>query len=568
MIESSLVPLLPADSASTSIVDILFSRSQIAIACLDQAGAIIYVNPAFTQIVEDSTALSVVSFFKVTLGYEPRSPLQSAQYEYHDDESMGQPRWLDIILSPASVPIAIGGSTITAFATVRVDASRSEVSHLRSEVYRLTHDKLHDELTGLPNWLAMEQELDRAIKRPDKCRCSVLYMDLDGFKPVNDTLGHAAGDLLLIATAQRMRALVGDRGIASRLHGDEFAVLLNDVSLEDAVEFGKAVELDIKRPFTISDRIVNISATLGLVMLQDDHRIGETVLEDADAAMFAAKRQGRARVQVFDDAMRYEARRHAQLATDLRSAIRGNEFSLMYQPVIDMKSDRVEGMEALLRWQHPQYGEILPTEFIELAEKNNSILELGLYALRSACSYYAQFIAEMGPKSRHTLAVNVSGRQLKEASFVDEVQQIMDETGISGRRLLMEITESAIVGNERQVAETLKALRKMRVRLCIDDFGIEHSSLARLVKFPIEFIKIDRSFVYNPENPMTLAEEPLIGLIVSFAQNVDNVVIAEGIENERHVELLRNLGVILGQGFHYSKPLPPEQFLDYVKRKR
>lgn len=567
MIESSLVPLLPADSASTSIVEILFSRSQIAIACIDQAGAIIYVNPAFTQIMEDSRALSVVSFFKITLGYEPRSPLQSAQYEYHDGESMAQPRWLEIILSPVALPIVVGGSTVTAFATVRLmDASRSEISHLRSEVYRLSHDKLHDELTGLPNRLAMEQQLERAIKRPDKCRCSVLYIDLDGFKPVNDTLGHAAGDLLLIATADRMRALVGDRGVASRLHGDEFAVLIHDVSLEDAVEFGKAVELEIKRPYTISDRAVNISATLGLVMLQDDHRLGETVLEDADAAMFAAKRQGRARVQVFDDVMRYEARRRAQLSTDLRTAIRDREFWLMYQPVVDMKSNRVEGMEALLRWQHPQYGEILPTEFIALAEKNESILELGLFALRSACSYYAQFIAEMGPKSRHTLAVNVSGRQLKEASFVDEVQQILDETGISGHRLLMEITESAIVGNERQVAETLKALRKMRVRLCIDDFGIEHSSLARLVKFPIEFIKIDRSFVYDPENPTNLAEEPLIGLIVSFAQNVDNVVIAEGIENERHVELLRNLGVILGQGFHYSKPLLPEQFLDYVKK--
>ena len=424
---------------------------------------------------------------------------------------------------------------------------------------QLVHDAFHDALTGLPNRSLFVDHLKLAIARSARHKdvFSVLFLDFDRFKVVNDSLGHLVGDQLLIAMARRAEKCLRPGDTIARLGGDEFTILLEGLKSQDeAIHIAERIQRDLTVPFEVQGHKVFTSASIGIAPSTIGYSRPEDVLRDADTAMYSAKARGGCCYDVFDKTMHARAMEMLEMQNDLRQAIARNEFAVFYQPIVSLDTFHIQGFEALVRWKHPRYGLISPDRFIPMAEETGLIISIGEWVLRTACAQAKQWQEQYARDELITMSVNISRKQLDREDLVSQIKAVLDETNLDPRTLKLEITESAVMQNLAASSEILRQIRMLGVSLSIDDFGTGYSSLSTLHQFPISTLKIDSSFVSR----MTSGNEntEIINTIMSLARNLTMDVIAEGVETLDQVTKLRSLGCEAGQGYFFSRPLPVE----------
>ncbi len=424
---------------------------------------------------------------------------------------------------------------------------------------QLSHSAFHDTLTDLVNRERFNDRVSHALTRRSSSPVSVavLLLDLDDFKTINESLGHAAGDDLLIAVAKRIRKCLRPSDTASRLGADEFVILLEDIgSVSDAKVVVDRVTEAFEEPFVLASTEVSVKASIGIATNGDgsEDPDAEALLSHADAAMYVAKRNGKAGYEFFEPSMKLAVQQRLSLRADLQRAITREEFFLVYQPVVDLGSGRVMGAEALVRWEHPMRGIVPPLEFIPLAEETGLILQVGEWVLREACREAKAWETSLPshiPKLH--VNVNVSQRQLQHPAFVEMVRSALVDSGLDGTELCVEITESLLIEDSDSTVQKLNALKELGVQVAIDDFGTGYSSLSYLRRFPIDILKIDRSFIQSIERGVD--EAALAQAIVQLSQTFRMSAVAEGVELAEHHQKLLNWGCESGQGFRFSEPL-------------
>lgn len=441
---------------------------------------------------------------------------------------------------------------------VRMAGSQSDVTKRKLAEERLLHDAFHDALTGLPNRALFIDRVSRSLwraRRREDCRFAVVLLDLDRVKLINDSLGHLAGDRLLVAIARRIAQCLRAADSAARVGGDAFAILLDDLGdPSDAIRVVGRVQQAIHDPVSIGAEEVYTTASIGITFYSDRYDAAEEMLRDADTAMDAARDAGGARYQIFDRRMHERAVARLQLESAMRRAVDREEFRAHYQPVVSLDTGRLVGFEALLRWEHPERGIVSPGEFIPIAEETGLIHRLGRWILHEACAQMARWSREIEGARELVVSVNLSGRQLTEADLVARIVSLLEETGLEPARLTLEITESAVMQDPETASDRLAALRALGIGISIDDFGTGYSSLSYLHRLPLTALKIDRTFVWAM-GP-SARETQICQGIIALAHGLGLTVIAEGIETEEQRVQLRELHCRYGQGFLFAKPLP------------
>jgi diguanylate cyclase (GGDEF)-like protein len=421
---------------------------------------------------------------------------------------------------------------------------------------RLRYDATHDALTGLANRRLFRDRLAATLASGE---ATVLMVDLDDFKTVNDSLGHNIGDDLLVAVGDALCEAVGGDGLAARLGGDEFAVLVTDPAVDPEELVGR---IDAVLGSSLSEHRLLMHASAGIATAPAGTPL-DHLMRDADTALYAAKQRGKDNWVRFTAGMERPVVADAQLGADVRRGLEAGEFRVVYQPLVDLHLNRVIGVEALVRWQHPTRGVVSPADFIPVAERTGLIVPLGRFVLRETCRQAAIWLAEFGPEVLQKVGPNVSARQLHDPDFVDDVRAALADSGLPGSLLVLELTESAVLRGQ-QVSRTLHELHDMGVRLALDDFGTGESSLSLLRAFPASIVKLDKSFVDGieldePDTPEAMARQAVARAVIQMAGALDLDTVAEGIENEEQAERLRRLGYSLGQGFHLAEPMSPDK---------
>ncbi|HEX3101836.1 MAG TPA: EAL domain-containing protein, partial [Pyrinomonadaceae bacterium] len=431
---------------------------------------------------------------------------------------------------------------------------------------KLRYYALHDTLTDLPNRVSFMNHLKQAVERTEGnnyAKFAVLFLDLDRFKVINDSLGHAVGDKLLIAIAERLTSCVRPGDVVARLGGDEFTILLHrSGDLLEVANVAERLQSAISEPFRIDNYEVFTSASIGIVASSNVPRQAEDFLRDADAAMYRAKEAGKARYEIFDTEMHVRNMNLLQIETDLRHAVERNEFEVMYQPIVDLATGRVQEFEALIRWRHPKHGLVLPNEFVAVAEETGLIIPIGKWILEEACRQTAEW------QQRHTIplsiSVNLSAKQLMHPTLTSQVKDVLFASGLDAQQLKLEVTESTVMEHSERSLKVLSELDELGVDLSTDDFGTGYSSLSYLQRFPFERLKIDRSFVN------ILGKDEKSGLIVKtilmLGENLDIEVVAEGIETTQQLDILRSLGCKAGQGYLFSRPVTAEIAENFLRQ--
>ena len=423
-----------------------------------------------------------------------------------------------------------------------------------------------DPLTGLPNRTIFMDQLDRRIARPHDRKngtFAVYFVDVDRFKLINDSLGHLGGDEVLVGVARRLeRALrstdarLGSEHALARPGGDEFTILLDGLADgAEAHEVGELLVAEIAEPFAVRGRDLFVSVSVGLVMAADRYQHGGEMVRDADMAMYRAKSLGKSRCEIFDVSMLAVVERRLRVETDLRHALDRGEFSVYYQPIMELSGGQLQGFEALLRWNHPTLGVVPPAEFIPIAEETGVIVPIGHWVLREACRQLCAWDEEFARHPRLTINVNLSARQCMEPNLVSDVQRVLTETGLAPERLKLEITEGVVLQNCDAVESILNQLRGLGVQLQLDDFGVGYSALSYLQRFPFQTIKIDRSFVAAMKDS---GNTEIIRAIVALAGALKMEVTAEGVETAEQLKDLKGLSCEFGQGYYFDKPLTLE----------
>lgn len=455
--------------------------------------------------------------------------------------------------------VALGGIilVLTALAIWRV--LRALHAHAAAEA-RLVHQATHDALTHLPNRLLVQEHVTKALRRAAAAdrRLALLFLDIDHFKLVNDTMGHSVGDDLLMAVAERLKDNVRSHDFVARVGGDEFVVVLDDVNeVGEAMYAAEAIRCCFHAPFLVRDSEIYSSASIG-VTLTSGHDLSvtaETLIREADTAMYQAKAGGRDEVAVFDASMRDRVAERLALENELRHAVELGQLELHFQPVVRMPGGVVEGLEALLRWTHPELGQVPPAKFIPVAEDSGLIMEIGIWVLREACREVARWRRELPTAGSLHVAVNLSARQLRDPGLVDAVQDALLEHDLPPAALCLELTESLLMENPTAAAELLGSLHSLGVRLSIDDFGTGYSSLAHLKRFPVDHVKIDRAFVEGLQDEDS-SDESLVVAIIAMARALGMATIAEGVETTEQHQRLVALGCDFAQGYLFSRPVP------------
>jgi diguanylate cyclase (GGDEF)-like protein/PAS domain S-box-containing protein len=432
-----------------------------------------------------------------------------------------------------------------------------DVTSRRHMEEQLRHDALHDALTDLPNRLLFMERLTHAIlrsKRRSMYQFAVLFLDLDRFKVVNDSLGHHVGDDLLVVVAKRLQTCLREEDTVARLGGDEFAILLEDIEgVEDATRIAERIQVELSEPLSLSGFDVFTSASIGIALSSTAYERPEYLLRNADMAMYRAKAAGQAKFEVFDRAMHAQALTRLQLETDLRRAVDREEFTLHYQPIVSLATGKLDGLEALVRWRHPDQGWMAPDEFIPAAEETGIILPIGEWVLRTACVQARHWQDRYDLPDPLKVGVNLSAKQFSQPDLVEQIARALESSGLPAAQLRLEITESAIMENAESATALLARLKELGVQISLDDFGTGYSSLSYLHRFPLDALKIDRSFV------MRMHEDPrsaqLVQTILGLARSLGVAAVAEGVETKEQLEELKAIDCEFGQGYLFSRPL-------------
>jgi diguanylate cyclase (GGDEF)-like protein/PAS domain S-box-containing protein len=434
---------------------------------------------------------------------------------------------------------------------------------------KLKYDATHDVLTGLPNRKFFMSRLEEALERAQTDRdykASILFIDLDRFKFVNDSLGHQIGDELLIGIAERLRDCVRPSDTVARLGGDEFTVLVKGkYDNKEVIRIAERVQEKFSQPFNLSGHDVYSSASIGILHASPNHLTSEEMMRDADTAMYQAKRAGKARHEVFDEDMHQAAKEILQLETDLRRAVEREEITVYYQPIFSLTTEKIEGLEALARWNHPLLGDIPPDKFIALAEEIGLIDTLGEQILRKACLEIASLGNNSPGDSPLVLSVNLSCKQFAQPTLVHRIEKVLEETGFNPANLKLEITESVFFEHKDNAVKMLNQLREFGIEINIDDFGTGYSNLSYLMQLPISTLKIDRSFIAPIKGNGSNTE--IVKTIVSLARNLGMRVVAEGVETLAQIEELKKLDCEGAQGYYFSKPLSFEEVKHFLNEK-
>ncbi|MFH0915013.1 MAG: EAL domain-containing protein [bacterium] len=431
----------------------------------------------------------------------------------------------------------------------------------------LRQQAVTDSLTGLPNRTLFMAKLDGAVRharRHADALFAVIVLDLDNFKLINDSIGHLAGDVLLESVAVKLKRCVREVDTVARMGGDEFMILLNEISsTRDVLPVLERIQEELHAPVRFRQQEMFTSASLGVVIWEDSYRGPEDLLRAADTAMYQAKEAGRACYRIFDEEMHKSVLRTMSIETDLRTAIRQRDFSLAYQPSVDLKTGTITSLEALVRWRHPRRGTVFPDEFITVAENSGLIVPLGVLALEEVCGQLSRWRAPGNPAAGLPVSLNLSPRQLTETDFVRDVIQRLDEWRVSPESLVLELTETALIRDPLKSKHVMQELRRIGIRLCLDDFGTGWSSLLHLTTFPVQEIKIDRSFISKIAHNNTELE--IVRSITALAHTLGLTVTGEGIEYSEQWRLLEALGCDNGEGYYIGRPMAPEELLDYLE---
>ncbi|HEV7164357.1 MAG TPA: EAL domain-containing protein [Gammaproteobacteria bacterium] len=535
---------------------------------LSEHGSLVYVNRALATMLgykpDEMTGLT----FSTLLAPEDQAARESfdeshplpAGHELHELRLMhkdGKTR-VTTAITTAHVPYR-GKTAVTG--TVR------DVTLQKKSEQELVRSAYHDPLTDLPNRSFFTEKLQQVLENVGKRssdRFAVLFLDLDRFKLINDSLGHSFGDRVLVTIARRLRACLRPADLIARYGGDEFTILVENVTgLDDATAVADRVHEELARAITVDGHDVFTNASIGIVISAAHYANPDEILRDADTAMYRAKAAGKAGYVVFDDAMHESAKANLRLETELRLALQRSEFRVHYQPVMDLAANKLSGFEALVRWEHPTQGLLAPEQFLAVSEETGLIIPIGWWVMETACAQYAKW----RKKYKHlnddlTMSVNIANRQFAHWVLPQRVARVLDITGIKAKNLCLEITETVFMDNPDLAIETIARLKSVGVNLQMDDFGTGYSSLSALRRFKIDTLKIDRSFITGIERAR--ADRAIVRTITVLAADLGMDVVAEGIENARQVELLRALGCRKGQGYFFSKPMSTPDVEKYL----
>ena len=440
----------------------------------------------------------------------------------------------------------------------------------------LAHAAMYDRLTGLPNRTLLLDLVQKALARAHGSRglLALMFLDFDRFKLINDGLGHDVGDALLCEIASRLTSELrcGDSlgrpesgTAAARMGGDEFVVMLDPIrQAEDALVAADRLLAALARPYRLGPHEVFSTASIGIVVARGDYERAEDLIRDADTAMYEAKRAGKARYAIFDEEMRKRVQRRHLLENELRRAIEGEQFSLAYQPIVSLETGRLKSVEALLRWLHPAQGFISPAEFIPIAEESDLILHIGRWVLKEATRQMAEWVQRLGPAAPPTISINLSRKQFAQSDLAEQVHDAAENAGLSPSRIQLEITEDTFASDVPTAIATMNAIKNLGFLLAIDDFGTGHSSFASLHEFPADVLKIDRSLLIDIETSKQTAA--LVHALAILTNNLGLAIVAEGVERESEVIILRELGCHFGQGYYFARPLSPDAFAEFALR--
>ena len=439
----------------------------------------------------------------------------------------------------------------------RFAGSQTDVSERKSNEEQMIHDALHDTLTSIPNRTLLLDRIRQSLvrrKRYPKTSFAIIFIDLDRFRLVNESLGHIHGDELLQLISARLKETIPISDTVARLGGDEFSILLQDInSVRDVEVIAKDIQNLFSKPFVLGDREVFASASMGIAHSDNDYKTPEEILRDAELAMYRAKREGKSQSIVFQPQFRQSSLSPIDLDTDLRRALDRDEMELHYQPIISMRDRTISGFEALLRWSHRSRGVISPNEFIPLAEETGLIYDLGQWVLGKACKQIATWNKSKKKEDQLEISINLSSRQFSDPNLVEGIVENIEKSGFDAEFLKIEITESALMQNAQRSVSMLNQLKDLNIKVCVDDFGTGYSSLSYLHTFPIDTLKIDRSFVHDMSRNFRNME--IIRTIIMLAHNLKLDVIAEGVETGEQDAQLSALGCQFAQGFYFSRPI-------------
>jgi diguanylate cyclase (GGDEF)-like protein/PAS domain S-box-containing protein len=555
-----------ANQRSEARLSALIRNSTDVICILGRDALVQYVSPSveqtfgyhplaltdapLTDIVHPDEAQRVTSFLAAVA---LQSPAQYSVGEFRVRHATD--RWRDVE--------ALGTNMLGEEAIAGIVLNVRDISERKAFQAQLEHQAFHDTLTGLPNRALFRNRVEHALagQRRDRLPVAVLFLDVDDFKNVNDGLGHAAGDAVLQEVGRRLEDCMRPVDTAARLGGDEFAILIRDTESElHAIEIAHRVMDRLEASIALEGRDIAIATSVGIAfsgqgMVSGAH--ADELLSNADAAMYMAKENGKGHYQVFQPEMHAKALARLQLKTDIQRALDAGEFTLRYQPIMDLGRGDMAGMEALVRWEHPDRGTVQPLDFIPLLEDTGLIVPVGRHILMQACTWAAHMQTQCPREPPLSMAVNVSACQLQRPEFVDEVREALQETGIVPSSLTLELTESVMMQDMELSLLRLTALRSLGVKLAIDDFGTGYSSLNYIRQFPVDILKIDRSFLADPNPEMAELTEAIVQLARIFKLKA----VAEGIENPGQLERLQDMNCDYGQGFHFAKPLDGDEIL-------
>ncbi len=434
----------------------------------------------------------------------------------------------------------------------------ADITELKEAERQIYHQAFHDTLTNLPNRALFMEHLNMALKRAkrrDDYYFAVLYLDIDRFKLVNDSLGHSVGDQLIKAFANRIKDSLRDLDILARFGGDEFVILLEDIeNSEYASGVADRLQQELKRPFMIENKEVFAPASFGVVLNTRDYDDAENIIRDADAAMYHAKENGKAQYKIFDKTLHKKALHLLERETDLRKAVNKNEFENHYQPIVDLQTASLVGFEALIRWNHPQLGLIYPGSFISIAEETGLIVPITQLIAQKACEDLCRWHDQLKDKLKLTMNINLSSKHFLSPTLLDDIKEILNQTGMPPQQLKLEITETALMEDADETIRLVHRLKDLGLHLVIDDFGTGYSSLSYLQRLPIDTLKVDRSFVSRIKSEPD-GNRNIVEAIISLAHRLKMMVVAEGVETEEQFAILLEMNCQFGQGYLFSKPL-------------